>query len=103
MTDVYGKLRQRMFIECLQFYLKNSMNEKYYHRYTVYKTFYSLCDTINNKQYNPIGHYTKGCNTQAMYRKCLKKRQTMNVAMNQYCFNHSLKCTVLIVRKHSFN
>ena len=73
MTEVYGKLRQRMFIECLQFYLKNSMNEKYYHRYTVHMTFYSLCDTINNKQYNSIGHYTIGCNTQAMYQKGIKK------------------------------
>ena len=27
----------------------------------------------------------------------------MNVAINQYCFNHSLKCIVLIVRKLSFN
>ena len=44
-----------------------------------------------------------GFNTQAMYQKFIKKGQTMNVAMNQYCFNHSLKCTVLIVWKLSLN
>ena len=73
MTEVYGKLRRRMFVECLQFYLKNSTNEKYNHQYTVHKTFHSICDKINNKQYNSIGHYTIGCNTQAMYWKCNKK------------------------------
>ena len=48
MIEVHGKLRQRFFIECLQFHLKNSMNEKYNHWYTVHKTFYSLCDTFKN-------------------------------------------------------
>ena len=84
MTEVYGKLRQRMFIECLQFYLKNSMNEKYNHPYTVHKIYYSLCETINNKQYNLTGHYKIGCNSKVMYGKCMKK--TDNECCNEPIF-----------------